>query len=165
MILANLAFCCVSGDFLFSSSLPPLPQVPLYGQHFLTRANYLIFDFHSHCPKHIRRPRSSASCPTVQWPRGISFRPILSSILHSPLPSSSPHNHRLYHSLMMLKMSTLKTLMPITPTIPHTLYANNLHTLSQTKPSHPLRGPKLFVTSAEIGTGILEYLHTLPNEL
>ena len=43
----------------------------------------------------------------------------------------------------------------IVPTITPARYSNNLCTLSQIKPSHPLRGPKVFFTSAK-GAGVSE---------
>ena len=44
----------------------------------------------------------------------------------------------------------------IAPTIAPARYANNLHTLSLTKPSPLLRGPKVFFTLAKMGAGISE---------
>jgi Ras-related protein Rab-7A len=86
------------------------------------------------------------------------------SALSSPLalsrsPSSSPpfHNQRSYRVLSASAMSTSTS---IAPTITPARYAddNNLHTAAQTqtKPSRPLRGPRLFFTSAKTGTGVSE---------
>ncbi|KAF8502922.1 ras-domain-containing protein [Russula emetica] len=44
----------------------------------------------------------------------------------------------------------------IAPTITLARYVNNLRTLLQTKPSRPLRGPKLFFTSTKTGAGVSE---------
>jgi Ras-related protein Rab-7A len=81
-----------------------------------------------------------------------------SPLSHSRSPSSSPslHNHRSYHSLSASTMSTSTVSTSIAPTITPARYANNPRTLSQTKPSRPLRGPKLFLTSAKTGAGVSE---------
>lgn len=49
----------------------------------------------------------------------------------------------------------------IAPTLTPSRYANNLGTLSQTKPSRPLRGPKVFLTSDKTGTGVSEVFTNL----
>ncbi|KAF8502813.1 hypothetical protein F5888DRAFT_1667366 [Russula emetica] len=81
-----------------------------------------------------------------------------SPLSHSRSPSSSPslHNHRSYHSLSASTISTSTVSTSIAPTITPARYANNLRTLPQTKPSRPLRGPKVFFTSAKTGAGISE---------
>ena len=81
-----------------------------------------------------------------------------SPLSHSRSPSSSPslHNHRSYHSLSASTMSTSATSTSIAPTITPARYTNNLRTSSQTKTPRPLRGPKLFFTSAKTGTGVSE---------
>ena len=73
----------------------------------------------------------------------------LLSHLRSPSSSRSLHNHRSFHSLSASTMSTSTASTSIAPTITPARYSNNLHTLSQTKPSRPLRGPKVFFTSAK----------------
>ena len=81
-----------------------------------------------------------------------------SPVSHSRSPSSSPslHNHRSYHSLSASKLSASTVSMSIAPTITPARYADNLRTLSQRKPSRPLRGPKVFFTSAKTGAGVSE---------
>jgi len=54
----------------------------------------------------------------------------------------------------MMSTSTVST--SIAPTITPARYANNLLTLSQTKPPRPLRGSKLLFTSAKTGAGVLD---------
>ena len=75
------------------------------------------------------------------------------SHLRSPTSSPSLHNHRSYHSSASM-MSTSTISKSISPSITPARYANNLRTLSQTKPSRPLRGPKLFFTPSKARTGI-----------
>ncbi len=80
-----------------------------------------------------------------------------SPLSHSRSPSSSPslQNHRSHLSLAASTMSTTSSASTsIAPTITPERYANNLHTLAQTKPPRPLRGPKLFFTSAKTGAGV-----------
>ena len=79
-----------------------------------------------------------------------------SPLSHSRSPSSSTslHNHRSFHSLSTISSSIAST--SIAPTITPARYANNLGTLSPTKPSRPLRGPKVFFTSAKTGAGVSE---------
>jgi Ras-related protein Rab-7A len=78
-----------------------------------------------------------------------------SPLSHSRSPSSSP-SHRLYHSLSTSTMTSSTASTSIAPTITPARYGNNLHTLSQTKPSRPVRGPKVFFTSAKTGAGVSE---------
>ena len=78
-----------------------------------------------------------------------------SPLSHSRSPSSSP-SHRLYHSLSGSTISSSTASTSIAPTITPARYANNVPTLSQTEPSRPLRGPKLFFTSAKTGAGVSE---------
>jgi len=134
-------------------------------------------DLHSHHHKHSLKARSHGLLPnsTVSSTRtGFtsfqSFHTPASSISddyepyhsaqssplsHSRSPSSSPslHNHRSYHSLSASTVSTSTASMSIAPTITPARYANNLRSLSQ-KPSRPLRGPKIFFTSAKTGAGV-----------
>ena len=76
-----------------------------------------------------------------------------SPLSHSRSPSSSP-SHRLYHSLSASTMSSSTSSTSIAPTITPARYTNNL--CKQIKPSRPLRGPKVFFTSAKTGTGVSE---------
>jgi Ras-related protein Rab-7A len=141
-------------------------------------------DFHSHHHKHSPKgrsrtsqfslmPNSTVSSTRTGFTSFQSFHTPASSISDgyepyhsaqsSPLsysrsPSSSPslHNHRSYHSLSASTISTSTVSTSIAPTITPARYANNLRTLPQTKPSRPLRGPKVFFTSAKTGAGISE---------
>jgi Ras-related protein Rab-7A len=82
-----------------------------------------------------------------------------SPLSRSRSPSSSPpfHNHRSYRLLSASTLSTSTSISTsIAPTITQAQYADNLHPLAQTKPPRPLRGPKLFFTSAKTGTGVSE---------
>jgi Ras-related protein Rab-7A len=88
-------------------------------------------------------PYHSAESPPLSHSRSLSS-------------SLSLHNHRLYHSLSTSTMSTSTASRSIAPTITPARYANNLRTLSQTKPSRPLGGPKVFFTSAKTGAGVSE---------
>ena len=136
-------------------------------------------DFHSHHRKHSPKarsrtsqfnllPNSTVSSTHTGFTSFQSFHTPASSISdgyepyhsaqssplsHSRSPSSSP-SHKLYHSLSASTMSTSTTSTSIAPTITPVRYANNLRTLSQTKPSRPPRGPKLFFTSAKTGVGV-----------
>ena len=78
-----------------------------------------------------------------------------SPLSHSRSPSSSP-SHRLYHSLSASTISTSTASTSIAPTITPARYADDLRTLSQTTPPRPLRGPKVFFTSAKTGVGVSE---------
>jgi hypothetical protein len=139
-------------------------------------------DLHSHRHKHSLKPRSltshgllpnsTVSSTHTGFTSFQSFHTPASSISdghdpyhsaqssplsHSRSPSSSRslHNHRSYHSsASTISTSTVST--SIAPTITPARYANNLHTLLQTKPSRPLRGPKVFFTSAKTGAGLSE---------
>jgi Ras-related protein Rab-7A len=140
-------------------------------------------DLHSHHYKHSLKPRSptshgllpnsTVSSTHTGFTSFQSFHTPSSSISdgyepyhsaqssplsHSRSPSSSRslHNHRSYHSLSASTISTSTVSTSIAPTITPARYANNLHTLSQTKPSRPLRGPKVFFTSAKTGAGVSE---------
>jgi Ras-related protein Rab-7A len=54
-------------------------------------------------------------------------------------------------------ISTPTSIAPtVAPTITQARYSNTLHTLTQTMPPRPLRGPKLFFTSAKTGAGVSE---------
>ena len=82
----------------------------------------------------------------------LSYPPIR---LCSPSSSSSlPFlNHRLYH---LLSASAMSTSTSIAPAITQERYANNLHTLAQTKPLCPPHPRLLFFTAAKTGAGMSE---------
>ena len=83
-----------------------------------------------------------------------------SPLSHSRLSSSSPslHIHGSYHLLSASTMSASTASTSIAPGIAPARYANNLRTLSQTKPSCPLHGPKISFTLATTGAGVFTYV-------
>ena len=141
-------------------------------------------DFHNHRHKHSLKarsrtsqfnllPNSTVSSTHTGFTSFQSFHTPASSISdghepyhsaqssplsHSRSPSSSPslQNHRSYHSLSASTISTSTASTSIAPTITPARYVNNLRTLPETRPSRPLRGPKLLFTSAKTGAGVPE---------
>ena len=74
-----------------------------------------------------------------------------SPLSHSRSPSSSPplYSHRSYCSLSTSTISTSTV-----PTITPARYAAAHHLENRSTPPRPLRGPKLFLTSAKTGAGV-----------
>jgi hypothetical protein len=151
---------------------PPLPSLHAHPQSTSSHHHKHSLKARSRTSQFSILPNSTVSSTLTgftyfQFASSISdsYEPVQSSpLFHSLSPSSSPSlpSHRSYHSLSASAMSTSTASTSIVSNITPAGYANNLPTLSQTKPPLRCADPSYSLPRPKRAQGHRRYLHASP---